>query len=102
VERALTSSSICLSERVVKKIHHDPHPGADLCGAWTPSLGLRKSPGDIPNVGEAAPEQAGRSRYRLRMLELAAILVGGTPGAARPNPTPEEKLLRAIFGRKAS
>jgi DNA-directed RNA polymerase subunit beta len=67
-------------------------------------LGPEEITRDIPNVGEEALKQPRRSRHRLyrRRSQPGDILVGKiTPKGESPM-TPEEKLLRAIFGEKAS
>jgi DNA-directed RNA polymerase subunit beta len=67
-------------------------------------LGPEEITRDIPNVGEEALKQPRRSRHRGIGAEVKPgdILVGKmTPKGESPM-TPEEKLLRAIFGEKAS
>ena len=60
---------------------------------------------DIPNVGEEALTQSRRSRascaYR-RRGSPGDILVGKVTPKGETPMTPEEKLLRAIFGEKAA
>ena len=73
------------------------------CIARDTKLGSEEITGDIPNVGESAlsrwmsPGIVYRCRGRRR-----DILVGKVTPKGETQPTPEEKLLRAIFGEKAS
>ena len=69
-----------------------------------PSSGLRKSPADIPNVGEESLKNLDEAGivYIGAEVKPGDILCGKiTPKGESPM-TPEEKLLRAIFGEKAS
>lgn len=96
--------SILISERVVKEdLYTSIHIQEFECISRDTKLGQEEITGDIPNVGEEA----------LRKLDEAGIIQVGAE--VRPNDllvgkitpkgetqlTPEEKLLRAIFGEKA-
>ncbi len=68
-------------------------------------LGPEEITRDIPNLGEAAAEPPGRVRHRLRRCRgrsPATCWSARSRPRAKPTLTPEEKLLRAIFGEKAS
>jgi DNA-directed RNA polymerase subunit beta len=70
----------------------------------TPSSGLRKSPATFPNVGEEALKNLDEAGIVYIGAEVNAgdILVGKVTPKGETPMTPEEKLLRAIFGEKAA
>ena len=70
----------------------------------TPSWVPRKITGDIPNVGEGALSKLDESGivYIGAEVKPGDILVGKVTPKGETQLTPEEKLLRAIFGEKAS
>jgi DNA-directed RNA polymerase subunit beta len=67
-------------------------------------LGPEEISGDIPNVGEGALSKLDESGIVYIGAEVATgdILVGKVTPKGETQLTPEEKLLRAIFGEKAS
>ncbi len=70
----------------------------------TPSWDPRRFPADIPNVGESALGKLDESGivYIGAEVDAGDILVGKVTPKGETQLTPEEKLLRAIFGEKAS
>jgi DNA-directed RNA polymerase subunit beta len=71
----------------------------------TPSWDRKKSRRDIPNVGEAALAKLDESGIVYIGAEVKATAIFWSARSrprAKPSLTPEEKLLRAIFGEKAS
>jgi DNA-directed RNA polymerase subunit beta len=97
--------SILISERVV---HEDRfttiHIEELTCVARDTKLGPEEVTADIPNVGEAALgnlDEAGIA-YIGAEVNAGDILVGKVTPKGETQLTPEEKLLRAIFGEKAS
>jgi DNA-directed RNA polymerase subunit beta len=70
----------------------------------TPSWDPEEITGDIPNVGEAALAKLDESGivYVGAEVREGDILVGKVTPKGETQLTPEEKLLRAIFGEKAS
>ncbi len=97
--------SILLSERVVKEDRFTTiHIQELTCVARDTKLGTEEITGDIPNVGEAALanlDEAGIV-YIGAEVEGGDILVGKVTPKGETQLTPEEKLLRAIFGEKAA
>ena len=69
-----------------------------------PSLGPEEITSDIPNVGEVALSKLDESGivYIGAEVDAGDILVGKVQPKGETQLTPEEKLLRAIFGEKAS
>ena len=68
-----------------------------------PKGGAEELTSEIPNVGEEATkdlDEAGIIRLGARVGE-GDILIGKVTPKGETDPTPEEKLLRAIFGEKA-
>src|SRR5258707_12004123 len=67
-------------------------------------LGLEEISADIPNVGDAALAKLDEAGIAFIGAEVRAgdILVGKVTPKGETQLTPEEKLLRAIFGEKAS
>src|SRR5690606_37651176 len=97
--------SILLSERIVSEdvftsIHIEEFEGM----ARDTKLGTEENTRDIPNVGEEALKHLDESG----IVHIGAedgpgdILVGKVTAKGDSTMTPEEKLLRAIFGEKAA
>ncbi len=97
--------SILVSEKVVKEDRFTTiHIQELTCVARDTKLGTEEITADIPNVGEAALsnlDQAGIV-YIGAEVEAGDILVGKVTPKGETQLTPEEKLLRAIFGEKAA
>ena len=74
------------------------------CIARDTKLGSEEITSDIPNVGESALNKLDESGVVYIGAEVGAgdILVGKVTPKGETQLTPEEKLLRAIFGEKAS
>ena len=97
--------SILISERVVKEDRFTTiHIEELTCVARDTKLGPEEITADIPNVGEAALAKLDEAGIVYIGAEVAAgdILVGKVTPKGETQLTPEEKLLRAIFGEKAS
>ena len=97
--------SILLSERVVKEDRYTTiHIEELACVARDTKLGPEEITGDIPNVSEQALNRLDDSGVVYIGAEVQAgdILVGKVTPKGEAQLTPEEKLLRAIFGEKAS
>ena len=97
--------SILVSERVVKEDRFTTiHIQELTCVARDTKLGSEEITADIPNVGESALSRLDESGIVYIGAEVAAgdILVGKVTPKGETQLTPEEKLLRAIFGEKAS
>ena len=97
--------SICVSERVVREDRFTTiHIQELTCIARDTKLGSEEITSDIPNVGEAALGKLDESGVVYIGAEVKAgdILVGKVTPKGETQLTPEEKLLRAIFGEKAS
>ncbi len=97
--------SILLSERVVKEDRFTSIHIQELsCIARDTKLGAEEITADIPNVGEAALSKLDESGIVYIGAEVNAgdILVGKVTPKGETQLSPEEKLLRAIFGEKAS
>jgi DNA-directed RNA polymerase subunit beta len=97
--------SILISERLV---HEDRfttiHVEELTCVARDTKLGSEEISGDIPNVGDTALGKLDEAGIAFIGAEVKAgdILVGKVTPKGETQLTPEEKLLRAIFGEKAS
>ncbi|MBB6094045.1 DNA-directed RNA polymerase subunit beta [Povalibacter uvarum] len=97
--------SILISERVV---HDDRfttiHIEELACVARDTKLGPEEITADIPNVGDIALAKLDEAGIAFIGAEVKAgdILVGKVTPKGETQLTPEEKLLRAIFGEKAS
>ena len=97
--------SILISERVV---HDDRfttiHIEELTCVARDTKLGPEEITADIPNVGDTALAKLDDAGIAFIGAEVKAgdILVGKVTPKGETQLTPEEKLLRAIFGEKAS
>jgi DNA-directed RNA polymerase subunit beta len=97
--------SILVSERVVKEDRFTTiHIQELTCIARDTKLGSEEVTSDIPNVGEGALGKLDESGIVYIGAEVGAgdILVGKVTPKGETQLTPEEKLLRAIFGEKAS
>lgn len=97
--------SILISERLVKDDRFTTiHIEELTCVARDTKLGPEEITADIPNVGESALanlDEAGIV-YIGAEVQTGDILVGKVTPKGETQLTPEEKLLRAIFGEKAS
>ncbi len=97
--------SILVSERVVKEDRFTTiHIQELTCIARDTKLGSEEITADIPNVGESALAKLDESGivYIGAEVDAGDILVGKVTPKGETQLTPEEKLLRAIFGEKAS
>ncbi len=97
--------SILVSERVVKEDRFTTiHIQELTCIARDTKLGPEEVTADIPNVGEGALGKLDESGivYIGAEVNPGDILVGKVTPKGETQLTPEEKLLRAIFGEKAS
>jgi DNA-directed RNA polymerase subunit beta len=97
--------SILISERVVKEDRFTTIHIEELsCVARDTKLGPEDITSDIPNVGDAALAKLDEAGIAYIGAEVNAgdILVGKVTPKGETQLTPEEKLLRAIFGEKAS
>jgi DNA-directed RNA polymerase subunit beta len=97
--------SILISERVVQEDRFTTiHIQELTCVARDTKLGSEEITADIPNVGESALAKLDESGIVHIGAEVGPgdILVGKVTPKGETQLTPEEKLLRAIFGEKAS
>ena len=97
--------SILVSERVVQEDRFTTiHIQELTCIARDTKLGSEEITADIPNVGESALAKLDESGVVYIGAEVGPgdILVGKVTPKGETQLTPEEKLLRAIFGEKAS
>ncbi|QEW05215.1 DNA-directed RNA polymerase subunit beta [Nitrincola iocasae] len=97
--------SILISERVVEEDRFTTiHIQELTCVARDTKLGSEEITSDIPNVGEAALGKLDETGIVHIGAEVGPgdILVGKVTPKGETQLTPEEKLLRAIFGEKAS
>jgi DNA-directed RNA polymerase subunit beta len=97
--------SILISERVVEEDRFTTiHIEELTCVARDTKLGPEEVTADIPNVGDAALTKLDEAGIAFIGAEVSAgdILVGKVTPKGETQLTPEEKLLRAIFGEKAS
>ncbi|MFQ5936297.1 MAG: DNA-directed RNA polymerase subunit beta, partial [Acidiferrobacterales bacterium] len=97
--------SILISERVVERDYFTTIHIEELnTVARDTKLGPEEITRDIPNVGEAALSKLDESGIVYIGAEVTTgdILVGKVTPKGETQLTPEEKLLRAIFGEKAS
>ncbi len=97
--------SILLSERLVKEDRYTTiHIEELTCVARDTKLGSEEISSDIPNVSESALNKLDESGIVFIGAEVNVgdILVGKVTPKGETQLTPEEKLLRAIFGEKAS
>jgi DNA-directed RNA polymerase subunit beta len=97
--------SILISERVVQEDRFTTiHIEELTCVARDTKLGSEEITADIPNVGDTALAKLDEAGIAFIGAEVRAgdILVGKVTPKGETQLTPEEKLLRAIFGEKAS
>ena len=97
--------SILISERLVKdEVYTSIHIQELSCVARDTKLGSEEISRDIPNVGESALSKLDESGivYIGAEVKPGDVLVGKITPKGETQLTPEEKLLRAIFGEKAS
>jgi DNA-directed RNA polymerase subunit beta len=96
--------SILISEKLLKDDAHTSIHIEELeCTARDTKLGKEEVTRDIPNVGEEALKDLDESGIIRIGAEVAPgdILVGKVTPKGETQLSPEEKLLRAIFGEKA-
>ncbi len=97
--------SILISERVVQEDRFTSiHIEELTCVSRDTKLGVEEVTADIPNVGEGALSKLDECGivYIGAEVKSGDILVGKVTPKGETQLTPEEKLLRAIFGEKAS
>ena len=97
--------SILISERVARDDRFTTiHIEELTCIARDTKLGTEEITSDIPNIGESALSKLDESGIVFIGADVRAgdILVGKVTPKGETQLTPEEKLLRAIFGEKAS
>jgi DNA-directed RNA polymerase subunit beta len=97
--------SILISDKLVKEDKlTSVHIIEETCTARDTKLGPDEITGDIPNVGESALSKLDECGIVHIGAEVNAgdILVGKVTPKGETQLSPEEKLLRAIFGEKAS
>ncbi|MGO2131636.1 MAG: DNA-directed RNA polymerase subunit beta [Halomonas sp.] len=97
--------SILLSERAVEEDRFTTiHIQELTCVSRDTKLGSEEITSDIPNVGESALSNLDEAGVVYIGAEVGPgdILVGKVTPKGETQLTPEEKLLRAIFGEKAS
>ena len=97
--------SILISERVVQEDRYTSiHIEELVCVARDTKLGPEEVTADIPNVRESALSKLDEAGivYVGAEVKPGDILVGKVTPKGETQLTPEEKLLRAIFGEKAS
>ena len=97
--------SILISERVVQEDRYTTiHIEEMVCVARDTKLGPEEITADIPNVSDSALSKLDASGivYVGAEVKSGDILVGKVTPKGETQLTPEEKLLRAIFGEKAS
>ena len=97
--------SILVSERLVQdEIFTSLHIEELSCVARETTVGREEISRDIPNVGERALAKLDESGIVYIGAEVTSgdVLVGKITPKSETQLTPEEKLLRAIFGDKAS
>ncbi|MDL2241310.1 DNA-directed RNA polymerase subunit beta [Bacteroidales bacterium OttesenSCG-928-L03] len=96
--------AIVISERVVREdIFTSVHVDEYILEVRETKRGLEELTNDIPNVSEEATkdlDENGIIRIGAR-VEPGDILIGKITPKGESDPSPEEKLLRAIFGEKA-
>jgi DNA-directed RNA polymerase subunit beta len=96
--------AIVISERVVREdIFTSIHVDEYILEVRETKRGVEELTNDIPNVSEEATkdlDENGIIRIGAR-VEPGDILIGKITPKGESDPSPEEKLLRAIFGEKA-
>jgi len=96
--------AIVLSERIVREdILTSVHVDEYTLEVRETKRGMEELTSDIPNVSEDATKDLDeRGIVRVgAMIEPGDIMIGKITPKGESDPTPEEKLLRAIFGDKA-
>src|SRR5690606_27371393 len=96
--------AIVISERVVREdIFTSIHIDEYSLDVRDTKLGAEELTADIPNVSEEATRELDENGIIRIGAEVKAgdILIGKITPKGESDPTPEEKLLRAIFGDKA-
>lgn len=97
--------SILISERIVEEDRYTTiHIEEITCMARDTKMGPEEITADIPNVSESALSKLDESGivYVGAEVKPGDILVGKVTPKGETQLTPEEKLLRAIFGEKAA
>ncbi len=97
--------SVLISEKLVREDRFTTiHIEEMTCVARDTKLGSEEVTADIPNVGEGALSKLDEAGvvYIGAEVKPGDILVGKVTPKSETQLTPEEKLLRAIFGEKAS
>ena len=97
--------SILISERLVREdVLASVHIYELVCTARDTKLGTEEVTSDIPNVGDHVLSKLDNSGivYKGAEVKPGDILVGKVTPKGESQISPEEKLLRAIFGEKAS
>lgn len=96
--------AIVLNERVVREdVYTSIHVVEQLLEVRETKRGMEELTSDIPNVSEEATknlDENGIIRIGAR-IEPGDIIIGKITPKGESDPSPEEKLLRAIFGDKA-
>ncbi len=96
--------AIVINERVVREdIYTSVHVSEYTLEVRETKRGLEELTSDIPNVSEDATknlDENGIIRIGAHVIP-GDILIGKITPKGETDPTPEEKLLRAIFGDKA-
>ncbi len=96
--------AIVISERIVKEdVYTSIHIEEFVMQVRDTKRGLEELTADIPNVSEEATKDLDENGIIRVGAEVKAgdILIGKITPKGETDPTPEEKLLRAIFGDKA-
>ena len=96
--------AIILSERVVREdLFTSLHIAEHVVNVRETTRGVEELTADIPNISESATkdlDEYGMVRVGAHVTH-GDILIGKITPKGESDPTPEEKLLRAIFGEKA-
>ena len=96
--------AIILSEKVVREdLFTSLHIAEHVVNVRETTRGLEELTADIPNISETATkdlDEYGMVRVGAH-VKHGDILIGKITPKGESDPTPEEKLLRAIFGEKA-
>ena len=96
--------AIILSERVVREdLFTSLHIAEHVVNVRETTRGVEELTADIPNISETATsdlDEYGMVRIGAH-VKHGDILIGKITPKGESDPTPEEKLLRAIFGEKA-
>ena len=96
--------AIVLSERIVREdMFTSVHVVEQLLEVRETKRGMEEFTADIPNIGEDATkdlDENGIIRIGAR-IEPGDIMIGKITPKGETDPSPEEKLLKAIFGEKA-